>query len=160
MQLSFKLAIIFFAIAISGCTNKESTTLSTETDFEPGQVWSYKARAGDDDSLLTILKVEDDPKLGKVVHIHLSNVKIPTDSNPDGEYKKIGHLPISLPYLIDSVTDLKTTSEPIPEFQDGYDLWRNAVDQGGAGAFKMSVADAIEQTTGALRSSQIDKTDE
>ena len=153
MQLFKYLALVFLALSLVGCGDQTLDTESSASGFKPGQVWSYKTRDGDDKSLLTILKIEDHPKFGMVAHIHVSDVKIPTKLVLDGEYKTIEHLPISVPYLKDSVVKLEETSGDIPKFKDGYDLWQNAVENGGAGVFEMSVAESVNHTAGALRSS-------
>jgi len=41
----------------------------TDSKFHIGQVWKYKTRPNEEQSTLTILRIESLPKLGVIVHI-------------------------------------------------------------------------------------------
>ena len=82
----------------------------------------------------------------------MSNVKIPTKFDLDGEFKEVQHIPIELTYLENSVIELIGADGRIPDYINGYNVWSNAVSSGGAGAFKMDVADCIDYTAQAVKS--------
>jgi len=86
-----------------------------KTDFSVGQVWKYKTRSHEDES-----------------------------EAPGGKTTFIGHLPYSEQALGESVTELVGTADSLPDFEDGYKLWKSAFDDGEAGVFEVAVSEAIE----------------
>lgn len=46
-----------------GCTKKDNMK------YNVGQEWKYKTRPGEENSILKILKIEEYPATGKVIHI-------------------------------------------------------------------------------------------
>ena len=113
-------------------------------EFSVGQVWKYKARPHEGESEITIVAMDSDTELGEIVHIYVSDVAIPNPKAPQGKTSFIGHLPYSKEALVGSVTELVGEAESLPEFQDGYQLWKEAFEAGEAGVFEIAVADAIE----------------
>ncbi len=101
-----------------------------EIKFVPGQVWNYKTRPGEENSKLTILRVEPYHQLGDAIHISVSNVL--TDS--------IGHMPFSAEAMKGSVTTLVSEGNGVSIENEGYDEWKK---QEG-GIFTISVAEAID----------------
>jgi hypothetical protein len=121
-------------------TVKKNLTVS---QFEPGQIWTYPTRENEESSRLTILKVEHDENFGTVVHIHVSNLSIPNASAPSGKTTEIRHMPFADESLAASVTALESTTDQIPDFQEGYDQWRSAVNDGQGGIFTIDVVDGV-----------------
>ena len=121
------------------------------TDFSVGQEWKYKNRPHEKESKLTIVGIDEDPKLGQILHIYVSDVDIKNAQAPNGKTVFIGHLPYAENALRESVTELLGTADSLPEFEDGYKLWKEAFDEGEAGVFDVAVAEAIagvEQSIG------------
>lgn len=54
-------AILLFFV---GCTKKY------DMKYRVGQEWNYKTRPGEENSILRILKIEEYPASGKVIHIN------------------------------------------------------------------------------------------
>src|SRR6516165_5292875 len=56
---------------------QNDTTLRDATDekFKVGDVWEYETRKGEEKSTVTILKVENSPEPGAIVHIAVDKVK-------------------------------------------------------------------------------------
>jgi hypothetical protein len=132
------------------------TELPTDHDashpkYEVGQVWRYRTRPHEQDSVLVIAKVESYPKIGSVIHICVEGVKI-ANPDPTGEpIKRIGHMPFGDAALDASVTERAGSRAELPPFADGYLEWRQAFDAGQAGMFIITVAEAVmflEQTLG------------
>ncbi len=48
----------------------------TDSKFKVGQVWKYKARPNEENSVFTVVKVENESKLGNIIHISVRNLKI------------------------------------------------------------------------------------
>ena len=115
-----------------------------EDVLAPGQVWSYHARAGESASTATILKIEPHPVLGRVVHIHVTGLRLKAPSAPGGYTDTIGHMPYSDDALRKSLVKLVGNTEHLPAFEEGYDVWRSAYDVGQAGIFTAPLKEAVE----------------
>jgi hypothetical protein len=105
---------------------------SQKHDFAPGQVWTFHLDPGEPAATLTILKVETLEKLGDVVHISVSAVRVP------GGVTGIGHLPMSRSALDRSVVKLVGTEDRPPDL-GGYETWKSAK----GGVFTTSVSEAM-----------------
>jgi hypothetical protein len=112
-----------------------------------GDIWAYENRPGENASTLTILKVEQYPDLGKVVHIRVDGIRMlnPVDGQP---FTDLPHLPFRASAVEHSVTRQVGTAKEIPDFNEGYQVWKTAYDAGQAGAFKTSVAQTLEDLIG------------
>ena len=111
--------------------------------FAPGQVWAYATRPGESASRFTVYRVESHPKLGEVVHIHVTGVRIKNHHAPGGFSGEIGHLPYSGQALRQSVTQLESSSAPLPPSESGYSQWRSAFDAGKAGVWTLPLSEAV-----------------
>ena len=61
----------------------------------------------------------------------------------------ISHLPFAVAAIDDSVVKIESTT-PMPDFREGYDMWRSAFDQKKAGVWTAPVAEAIGAMEEAL----------
>jgi hypothetical protein len=127
-------------------------TLGAAPDFNEGQVWSYKARPGEEESTLLINKLEDDPKLGHIYHISISKVQI--KSGPGVFTDQMPHLPVSRQTLELSCTNLVGRSEPNPMYLPGYRMWKQAFDAGHAGIYTISIAEILDLAEKMLQKQQ------
>ena len=114
-----------------------------DSQFQVGQKWNYQTRPQDLGATFTIVKVEATEKLGTVVHISLSGLKLKNAHHPTGWSETVAHMPFSEDAIARSVTDLVERNAPLPEFQDGYDEWRKAFEAGRGGVFTLTVAEAV-----------------
>src|SRR3989442_16012576 len=90
-KIMFVTAIIIILLPQSGSSQNNSA----ESRYKVGQVWSYKTRPSEEQSTITIVKIETDPKLGKLVHISVTGLKI-KNSDSELEYTTdIGHMPFA-----------------------------------------------------------------
>lgn len=112
-------------------------------DFAEKQLWSYKTRPGEETSLVLINKVEQDPKLGQIFHISLSNLRLKNAKATTRINESLPHLSVSRATLEKSVVDLKGSSEPNPEYLEGYKIWKEAFDQGKAEVFTRPIAEIV-----------------
>lgn len=117
--------------------------IASAQDFAEGQVWSYKARKGEDKSQVVINKIEIDPKLGKIFHISVSGVKVKNPRIAGGISTELPHFPVSEETLKRSLIKLKGTKQINPDYRDGYQTWRSAFDKGEAGIFTIDVAKIV-----------------
>jgi len=165
MNRNFTLLMGLFSFLFGSCSKKSDVTVvdvntkktvgavdsvaahlteTTESRFHPGQVWAFKPPAEHPNARLTILRVEDGAKVGRIVHIAISRVMY-----GDG-HTRIPHLPFSEAAIEGSVTTLDSEVSPVPDYAEGYQQWRSAFDAGKGGVFTIPVAEAYSAVTGAL----------
>ncbi|WP_228433278.1 hypothetical protein [Chryseobacterium arthrosphaerae] len=77
---------VLFLLSFS-CTKKDQ--------YSVGQEWNYKTRPTEKSSILKILKIEEYPETGKVIHISISGLKIKNPASPTGYAENLSHIPIS-----------------------------------------------------------------
>lgn len=111
--------------------------------IQEGDIWAYKTRAGEEASTLTILKVEDYPQYGRVVHIRVDGIRM-TNPVTGGEFNQMPHLPFQAKALQRSLTQRVGETKQVPDFSQGYAYWKAAFDEKKAGAFKISVRKALD----------------
>jgi hypothetical protein len=147
-----KLPGLLIALLLIGCDGVErsKTTGNSMQPFVPGQVWTYTTRPGEEGSRIVICRVEEDPKLGEIVHIHVNGVRLKNKHAPDGFSDQIGHMPYSGDALRKSVGKIERAGTALPHFEDGYQEWRSAFDNGKAGVWTASVSEAIAGMEAAL----------
>lgn len=82
--------------------------------FEEGQVWEYNTRPGETGSMLKIVKVDHDPKLGDIFHISIVGIKI---KGPKGILTELPHAPVAKVTLEKSVAKRSSSNVSFPDFQ-------------------------------------------
>lgn len=117
--------------------------LAEASQFSEGQVWSYKNRIGEGGSTVLINKVESHPKLGKIFHISIFGVKVKNSRVADGISTDFPHFPVSQETLNKSVIKLIGKREENPEYLNGYNIWKQAFDNGEAGIFTITLAEIV-----------------
>jgi hypothetical protein len=116
---------------------------SMEPKYKVGQTWSYKSRTGEENSYLVILKIETDTKLGKIIHIAMRGLKMKNRRSPDGISEDVNHMPFSETAIEKSGLKLLKEKVDLPDFAEGYRLWREAFDAGQAGIYTITIAEAV-----------------
>jgi hypothetical protein len=120
-------------------------------DFEAGQVWSYYARPGDEESLILIDLVEEVPKLGVVFHISVLRVHLPSLKDASRPRTDLPHFPVLKASLEESVVALVAKDHPpLDGYRRGYETWRRAFDAGKAGAFTIPVSEIVQTIEDAI----------
>jgi hypothetical protein len=114
--------------------------------YKPGQVWSYKTRPGEDDSTITILRVESTPKLGVIVHVRIDGFKLENCTGQKGN-SAMDHAPFTKAAIDKSVVKLLRTEKDIPDFQEGYTDWLSHC----GGLYQTSVAAALTATNKTMK---------
>lgn len=116
---------------------------TTVSKYRAGQVWRYKTRPTEPQSLLTVVKVETDPKRGTIVHIHVRGLKMKNRYAPTGMVDTISHLPLSEAAMDASVVSLVQENAPLPDYQEGYAEWRQAFERGQADIYTVTVSKVV-----------------
>lgn len=113
------------------------------TQFSVGQVWTYATRDCEPDSRITIVRLDEDPDFGTIVHVFVSGVSIPNTEAAGGVTTFIAHLPYSEEALEKCVLQLDSESAELPAYEDAYQLWRAAFASNEAGVFDDPVSQVI-----------------
>ena len=112
--------------------------------YAEGQVWDYRTRPGEGDSLLKIQRIEtpnpafDDG--GPIFHITIAGARF-RDSTLGG---LVGHAPVSRETLDASVTRLRANPPVFPSADDGIAEWRRA----RGGVFTIPVREILDLVDG------------
>ncbi|HXS02476.1 MAG TPA: hypothetical protein VN724_18030 [Pyrinomonadaceae bacterium] len=114
-----------------------------DSKYKVGQQWSYSARPGEEKSYLIIVKIDNDPKLGRIIHIALRGLKMKNPHSPDGFSEDVNHMPFLEAAIEKSGLKLLKEKVDLPDFEEGYQIWRKAFDAGDAGAYSITVSEAV-----------------
>ncbi|HEC00929.1 MAG TPA: hypothetical protein ENI91_04485 [Sphingomonadales bacterium] len=129
-------------VDIISCT-VGSFSLVAAKGFEVGQVWMYETRDKDQGSTLTIVKI-DNMKEGAIIHISIEDVNIHKFVSGEKFAESISHLPINEKSFRTSLIKLIGKTDKLPEYQEGYGIWKKEFNTGKAGVFDISVAQCVE----------------
>lgn len=132
------LSILILSLFLTNCKNPKTMK------YKVGQEWNYKTRKGEENSTLKILKIEEYPKHGKVIHISIGGLKVGNPNVEKGFANEFTHIPISEIALDKSVAKLKNEKVKLPDSIDGYSYWKKEFDQGIAGIFSISVYEIVD----------------
>lgn len=132
-------------LAAAACGRPEGASLDGAKGFEPGQVWRYKTRPGEEGSLLHIGAV-DDIKGARVYGVKLTGLKF---QSAGGKVSPVFyHLPLTEKALRASVTERVEAPVDLDGFVSGYKEWRRASEQG----FDEPVAAVLNDAESLFRS--------
>lgn len=155
----FVLTLLVLCVALT-CAPSIGQAQDADEKYKPGQKWSYKNRPGEEESYLIILKIDKDPKLGNIIHIAVHNLKIKNPRSPDGFTNKVGHMPFSQEAIDKSGLKLLQEKTDLPDFAEGYQMWRRPFDDGRAGIYSITVAEAVKVIETGLNPQPPGETDE
>jgi hypothetical protein len=119
LALSAWLLPLPVSVAQRNCAQPQ---LVTDPKFEPGQVWSYKTRPGEEGSTVTILRVEKTPKLGTIVHVRIEGIHF-RNCTGGPLPRLLEHAPFSREALEASVTVKVSSVSKVPDYAAGYQDW-------------------------------------
>ncbi|MDR7282051.1 hypothetical protein J2X84_000866 [Pseudomonas corrugata] len=120
-----------------------ATAISASKELKVGDIWAYKNPPGEATSTLTILKIENYPRFGKIVHIRIDGLRLNSPVTGE-EFDQIPHLPFQAKAVERSITHRVGTAADIPDFSEGYGEWRAAFDEKKAGVFTSTVRRTID----------------
>lgn len=111
--------------------------------YQVGQVWEYETRVGEQNSRMTIVALTEHEQHGLIVNISLDNLRIPYAHSEDGFLNGLSHSPCSVEAIDNSVISLLGIVDELPDFQEGYNEWKTALDAGKAGVFGGTIKEII-----------------
>jgi hypothetical protein len=82
---------------------------TSEGKYQVGERWHYRTRVGEEDSLLTVLKVESSQEFGVIVHVSLDGLRVENRRAPGRVSETIGHMPFAEAAIDESVTTRAAT---------------------------------------------------
>ena len=128
--------------------DKTDTPLTLETiqdsKYEVGQVWKYTTRPSEDSSTLTVVKIEQQAKVGVIVHVYIDGLRVKTNKNKSEFSSTITHSPFSKAALDSSVIRVVSVVDDLPDYKEGYIEWRESFLTGNAGVFSIPVSKSID----------------
>jgi hypothetical protein len=127
-----------------GVRPKNDVTLKESTDekFRAGDVWEYQTRQGEEHSRITILRVDDSPELGTIVHVGVDKIRF-ANCHGGPEPDSVPHMPFARKALDGSIAKKVASGQPMPDYEEGYRDWREAYEQKHAGIYVVGVANAV-----------------
>jgi len=133
-----------------GVLPKNDTRLSDASDpkFHVGELWEYKTRSGEESSRLIVVKIDQSPELGIIVHVAIDNLTW-RDCRSKPFSQALPHMPFARKALETSLFKQMGEVKDLPDYRGGYDDWKTAFSEKKAGVYVIPVRDAIsvaEQT--------------
>ena len=101
--------------------------------YQAGQSWKYRTREGEEHSRVVVLKTETRGS-ERIVHITVVG---------DGIDSPL-HMPFSIDAMDQSVTELDEPIVSVPEFEGGYEIWREEYDKGQAGIYGIPLKEVLD----------------
>ena len=112
--------------------------------YKAGQVWAYHTRPYETGSTLIIVKMEWDDTQGSIIHIHIQGLRMKNPHHKLGLTSVVSHLPCSEEAINQSVTEVLAENALLPDYEEGYQQWREAFDAGNAGVWGIPVAQMVD----------------
>ena len=100
--------------------------------FAPGQTWTYKTRATEPQSRIVIRRIDEYPKVGRIVHVTFVHLVLRRTPGGAAEPWQLGHAPISEAALRKSVGKLDTQGAGVlwENFEPSYVKWKEQAERG------------------------------
>jgi hypothetical protein len=133
-----------------GMTQDSMLKDTTESRYKVGQRWSYKTRPNEKDSYFIVVKVETHPKLSNIIHIAVRDLKMKNPRSPDGFSDKVDHMPFAEDAINRSAVKVLKEKVDLPDYKEGYKMWREAFDAGRAGIYTITLAEAVDVMEASL----------
>jgi hypothetical protein len=140
------LAAVLLLCAVSCDADIKYLEPVTDSAFQPGQVWAYRTRPGEEGSRIIVGAIDRVPKEGRVVHITVTRIRLRTANVPGGYANQISHLAIGESFLLESIREqVDTTGIDPGDFEGGYENWLDAYEAGSLFVQKVPLAEALDR---------------
>ncbi len=115
----------------------------SKPDYAVGQSWTYRTRPGEEASHVAIRRIDIEPEDGEVFHVSILGVKLRNHRLPGGIQPAMHHAAVSRASLDASLLEPDGRADDEEHWRDGYDVWRQAYDNGDAGIFDLPLPDVL-----------------
>jgi len=112
----------------------------TNEEIVAGQVLIYKCRAGEEESRVTVFKV-DSVSESSIIHIRIDSLKLTNKDTGEIVGEQIAHLPIDLKSFKESICELESLTAAF--VTEGYWIWKKEFDAGNAGVWATEISEVI-----------------
>jgi hypothetical protein len=138
-------------LQIGEVTNDARLKEVRDPKFRSGDVWEYKTRPSEEKSRITILRTETSPGLGMIVHVAVDNLSW-KDCQDHSFVQAVPHMPFGRKAIEASLTRRSAIRRALPDYQEGYQIWKEAYQRRHAGVYVIAVKDAIAVAEKTYRS--------
>lgn len=140
------LLLTAIATAVAATATALATSAAFAADYQVGQVWSAKGREKDPGPRVLILKVELGTPVGDVVFVAVNGVRI---CLPNGACGDIFSPLAMLKQALDaSVTQEIGRTDQFPDFERGYQFWKEGIAKGAPVTIRVPLAETLDQMEG------------
>lgn len=115
----------------------------TRPEYAEGQAWTYRTRPGEEASRVAIRRIGAEPDDGPVFHISILDVNLRNHRLEGGRQHAMHHAAVSRATLDKSLLACEGPARADDRWRGGYDVWRQAYDNGDAGVFDLTVAEIL-----------------
>lgn len=123
---------------------------ANDSKYRVGDVWEYVTRSGEEQSRLTIVKIDKSSKLGIIIHIAVDRLTWRTcQGSPLPEH--VPHMPFAKEAIEHSVTRRVGSTRSLPNYEEGYQEWEKSFLNGHAGIYTISVKEAVSAAEATWR---------
>jgi hypothetical protein len=145
-RIIFVLSIFCYMLptATGSIASNPAQSEKTEVKYKVGQMWSYKTRSHEEKSYFIIVKIENDAKLAAIVHVAMRGLKMKNPRSPDGISDTVNHMPFTEEAVKKSSLKLLKEKVELPDYEEGYQMWRDAFDAEQAGKSTITLAEAVK----------------
>jgi hypothetical protein len=131
-----------------------ATAALAANNYAEGQVWEYETRREDAGSLLKIMRIDDLPDIGRVIHICVVGLKLPYPPAADGILVEVPELPMKPSAMDASVRKLSDRQASCMRLDYGYKTWRQDYDRGQKGAVPIPLKEMMEKIAAKAKQAQ------
>ena len=107
----------------AGCSEEPSqavaSTGSGTSRYQPGQVWTYHTRSGEEASRATVVRVDPHKKHGHIVHLSVDKIVLKHLQNPGAYQGVIPHMALTEEAVDASVINLIASQSEPPDYARG-----------------------------------------
>jgi hypothetical protein len=108
-----------------GVLPKNDTRLSDSSDpkFHVGALWEYKTRSGEESSRLIVVKIDQSPELGMIVHVAVDNLTW-RDCRNEPFSQALPHMPFGRKALETSLSKQMGEVKKLPDYRAAMTIGR------------------------------------
>src|SRR5262245_54798281 len=112
--------------------------------YQPGQIWKYHTRPGEEASRLVVCQVNTHTGYGSIIFVNVRDLVIKVPFAFEITINKLAYLPLTERAIDESVIELENDDVAIPDFFEGYQQLREALKSEEGDAFTLPVYDLLQ----------------